>query len=171
MDWTIEGKKQLKSIVCKICDLEIAYGLPKKDPVKICKSLQLWLAKDLTAEQVAYAVDRLSRKSTRVPLPSEIIKFCSPDPEPITNAEYIQACRSYERNGYNAHGPDKHLMDLYIEQKNHREIESKDHQEKLASLSYHGLKIIEKDDRGNETWQKSGETNSMKPISSYLRGA
>ena len=58
MDWTIEGKKQLKSIVCKICDLEIAYGLPKKDPVKICKSLQLWLAKDLTAEQVAPIYER-----------------------------------------------------------------------------------------------------------------
>lgn len=142
MDWNNDDKRKMATIVSKVCELEKAYGMPEKDSKSICRALEMWLAEDFTAAQVVYAIERLVKKSVKVPMPDEIRAFLLPEDRKVTVAEYNQALKDYANNGRDAFSPEGRIIKQYREQNEKEDRAIQERRKEISALSDSEFKKI-----------------------------
>ena len=76
----------------------------------------LKLSKRYTVDQVIYALDIFTDKYDDIPTPSDVIKILNPEKPKITEAQFVEAQKWQERNGYPIFSDARDVIDQYRKQ-------------------------------------------------------
>ena len=68
--------------------------------------------------QILWAVDKYTDRNRDVPVPADIIKILNPESPRITQAEYVDALKKHEKNGYPKYSVEEQIINDYNEQNN-----------------------------------------------------
>lgn len=142
--WSREDKARIACIVFPLIELYKAKAYSREFDAKL--ALEAWEAKlshRFTADAVLYALDVYTDKKDDFPFPSSIISILEPEPPRITTAQYIQAQRDQERNGYPIFSDAKEIIDAYENQERQDRKNHQMRQDNLNTLSS-GQRRLEK---------------------------
>lgn len=81
-------------------EMQKAYGR-QCDALLVMQGWEWKLAGKFSVEEILWALDKYSDTRDDFPSPSNLIGILRPEEPKVTQAEYIQACKELEQNGYN----------------------------------------------------------------------
>ena len=142
--WTSEEQDELIRALGFICNEQKAFG---KD-VDIKVTYEYWKHKldgRFSMQQVLYALDKFTDTKTDLPQPADIIQTLDPPKPRITEAQFVQACKAQERNGYPIMSYEKDIIEEYHRQQNDALEGHREESDKILEMGG-GLKRIEFDD-------------------------
>lgn len=90
-----------------------------KEPLELEDRLAGWkfvLEEDYSVEQILWALKRFMKLSPNMPVPADMVKILNPAPPRVTEAQYIQAQKWQERNGYPMFSDAKDIISTYEKQ-------------------------------------------------------
>lgn len=94
-----------------------AYG-KKHDLAHLLAYYEFKLQRRYSVAQVLHALDIYTDRHDDIPTPAGIIAILSPEPPKITEAQYVNACKWQERNGYPIFSDARDLIEEYHRQNN-----------------------------------------------------
>lgn len=83
-------------------------------------------------QQVIYALDKFTDENNSIPAPADINAILNPRPPKISTAEYVQAQRWQERNGYPMFSEARSTIEAYEEQ---RREENEEHEREVNAIT------------------------------------
>lgn len=95
---------------------------------------ELKLQSRYSAEQILYAVDKYTDTKNDIPAPSDIINILNPEAPKITEAQYVNACKEQERNGFPAFSAESVIIENYGKQNSDEQAEFKIQNEEIAGM-------------------------------------
>ena len=132
-EWTAEEKKMIAAITIPLVEMQKSYGR-KIDAKLVMRGWQAILAPQYSGEQICYALVEYAKKSDDFPTPANLIAILNPQEPQVSEAEYIQACKMYEKNGYNQFSNEKDVIDRYKQQKNEKREEYKSASDEIQGI-------------------------------------
>lgn len=95
---------------------------------------ELKLQSKFSAEQVIYALDKYTDTHNDIPSPADIINMLNPAKHLITEAQFVEAQKWQERNGYPVFSDALTTIETYHKQNNDKRDEFKIENENIAAL-------------------------------------
>lgn len=134
--WTASEKTKLTQILSIVCEGQKAYG--KEINIKsVFLYFQLKFEHRHSVEELIYAIGKYTDRKNDIPAPADIFEILNPTPPRITEAEFVEAQKWQERNGFPAFSSAKMLIEDYrAQQEEQREsfrLENKTLQQLAAS--------------------------------------
>ena len=97
--WTQSEAAQIIKMLSVLINGQKAYG--KDYSVKDTFAYyELKLQGKFSAEQILYALDKYTDTHNDIPAPSDIINMLKPQEPRVTEAQYVNACKEQERDGF-----------------------------------------------------------------------
>lgn len=122
--------------------MQNAYGR-KVNAKLVMKGWENNLSSEYTGFQVAYAVNEYSKKHEDYPTPKGIRDILNPQEPEISDVEYLQACKEYERNNFNEFSNAYDIIQKYKNQKNQKRENFKIECEEIKKIVSQSYKQIE----------------------------
>ena len=132
--WTNDEIRKLASVLFPRIEMQKQYGR-SIDPKLVMRGWQVKMAHRFSVDQILFALDVYTETHSDLPAPSDIIQILNPEPPQISDAEYVQAQRWQEANGYPIFSEAKDTIEKYRAQAKKRHDDFKTHTQKLAALS------------------------------------
>lgn len=139
--WTRSDVENLTKALTVIIEGQNAYG-KKYDLENIFNYMRLKLERKFTVDQVLFALDLYTNRNDDIPTPSAIINILDPQKPRITEAEFVEAQKWQEANGYPMFSAAKETIDEYKKQQSEGREEFK-MPEEFLSLAKNAIKRIE----------------------------
>jgi hypothetical protein len=115
--WQTSDLENLAKTLTVIADGQKAYG--KEINVKhIFEYFKFKLEGRFSVDQIVFAIQKYTDAKNDIPAPADIIKILNPEAPKVTEAQYYQACREYERSGFNEFTDAYETKKLYEQQAN-----------------------------------------------------
>jgi len=133
--WKDSEVEELIKILAIIIDGQKAYGkqYSLKDVLAYYR-YKLEQQHGFTVKQVLFAIEQYTDKIDDVPVPADIIKILNPQPPRISEAQYVQAQKWQERNGYPMVSDALIVIEKYQEQQKNDEIKYQNEIETIQKL-------------------------------------
>lgn len=97
---------------------------------------------DFTADQVCYAMKKHLLTNDDFPKPCHIVEILQPKEKLITEAEYVQACKWQERNGFPVFSDALDIIEAYRKQNNETRKQQRIENEKVQAMVSNSVKRI-----------------------------
>jgi hypothetical protein len=141
--WTADEKRKIASIIYPLIETQKAYGR-NLNPELIMSAWEAVLSPYYNAEQICYALIKYAKEvGDDFPSPKNIDQILNPKPPRITEAQYIEAQKWQERNGYPMFSEAKDTIDAYLKQQQEEQEKFKTENEHLLKLAGSSVKKIE----------------------------
>ena len=139
--WQASDKEKLTKVLAIIINGQKTYG---KDYsiIDTFAYFQFKLESKYSVEQVIYALDSYTDTKNDIPNPADIISILSPVKPRIRESEYIQACKTQERNGFPMYSYESVLIKEYKEQTSQDQEDFYIEDEKVKKLAIDSIKRI-----------------------------
>lgn len=98
--------------------------------------------KRFSAQQVMHALDKYTDKRNDIPAPADIINILSPEEPKITEAQYVNACKTQERDGWPMYSVAQFTIEDYRRQNDKKREEFKIENEEIARLVNNSVRRI-----------------------------
>lgn len=93
------------------------------------------LERRFTVSQVLYALDVYTDKQNDIPAPADVIQILDPPKPRITEAQFIEAQKWQERNGYPMFSDAKTLIEKYRKQEAEKQDEHKSQRDMIQAIA------------------------------------
>lgn len=113
------------------------------NPKLVMQGWQIKFAGRFTVDQILYALDVYTDKNDDFPSPHNLIAILEPEPPRVTEAQFIEAQKWQERNGYPMFSDAKDTIDAYHKQRQDEQEKYKIQNEHLLKLAGNSVKKIE----------------------------
>lgn len=114
-EWSIEDKRKLATVVNEHVEMQKAYGRVINAKV-VMRAWQRKFIQRFTVDQIIYAIDKYSDTRDDFPSPANIINILEPQEPLITEAQYVEAQKWQQRNGYPIFSDAKDIIEKYKKQ-------------------------------------------------------
>lgn len=104
---------------------------------------RIYFEQEFTVEQIVFAIHEHCKRSIAIPRVSDLMAILKPEPPKVTEAQYIEACKWQERNGYPAFSDAKDIKDRYEAQKAEGQEKFDIQCDKVKEIAANTLKRIE----------------------------
>tara|TARA_R110000851_G_scaffold216457_1_gene369398 strand:- start:901 stop:1287 length:387 start_codon:yes stop_codon:yes gene_type:complete len=125
-----------------LLEIQKMYGR-KLDPDLLMTAWEAVLSKHYSVEQIIYALEKYALKHDDFPSPANINNILNPEPPPVTQAEFIAAQKTYEREGFNKFSDAKFLIDRYEAEKTKLRADHTIQSREVAAIGRDTFKRIE----------------------------
>jgi hypothetical protein len=140
-EWSIEEKKKLAVVVYEHVEMQKAYGRTI-DAKVIMRAWQRKFINRFTIDQIIYALDKYSDKRDDFPSPSNIIEILEPQAPVITEAQFVEAQKWQERNGWPIFSDAQITIDKYRKQNDDKHTAFRIEKQEIQSLVSDSVKMI-----------------------------
>ena len=131
--WTKSEAEKIIQILSVLINGQKTYG--KEYSVKDTFAYyRLKLESKFSADQVIYGMDKYTDTKNDIPAPSDIINILNPEAPRITEAQYVNACKAQERNGFPAFTAESVIIEDYRKQNSEDQEDFKIQNEAIAGL-------------------------------------
>lgn len=161
--WTAEEKKRLASVTFPLIATQRQYG-QSMDAKLVMQGWELKLSGRFTVDQILYALDKYTDRRDDFPTPANLIQILEPEEPKVSEAQFVEAQRWQERNGYPMFSDAKDTIERYKRQNEEKRevyyIECKKISH-LVSNSYNRVQLENLTERNqtNEPKQIEQKTN------------
>lgn len=87
-----DSQNKLTGLLYQVFMMQKGYGESPEDMAKREKAFQ-WKLGRFTFDQVLEAMERYTDVKSDIPAPADIVQILDPEPEPLSNAMYVQLCK------------------------------------------------------------------------------
>lgn len=139
--WPQSDQEALAKTLSVIAQGQKAYGkeINLKD---IFDYFKIKLEGRFSVAQVVFAIQKYTDAKNDIPAPADIIKILNPEAPKVTEAQYYQACREYERNCFNEFTDAYETKKLYERQANQARENFAIENQQIKSLVSNSVKRI-----------------------------
>jgi hypothetical protein len=121
--WTNTQIQKLIQTISVVVTQQNDYG-KEVNVIDTIEYFKMKLQSRYTVDQVIYAIDIFTDRSDRIPTPADLIKILDPEQPRITEAQYVEACRYQERNGFPSYSDAALIKKQYEDQEKDRREEA-----------------------------------------------
>lgn len=132
--WTDNDKKKIASVIFPLIEMQKAYGRTL-DTKLVMQGWEMTLADRYNSDQICYALKEYAlRGGDDFPSPKNINDILNPESPKVSEAEYVNACKTWEINNYPIFSEELDVINAYKAQNETKRRDFVIENEKIASL-------------------------------------
>lgn len=141
--WSLEEKRAIAAVVYPLIEIQKSYGR-ELDAKLVMQGWEAFLSDKFSGELIVYALKKYALERRDIPTPADIVEILEPKEPQISEAQYVQACKEQERNGFPVFSDAKATIEKYKQQNQKKHDDFKSNNQEILSIVEKTAKQITK---------------------------